>query len=329
MNGSEEVVVSSQIALVGDIGGTNARFALFDLSTQSLQQIQVLACKDYANIDQAITHYLNQQSVSPEQACLAFACPVHNAQVRMTNNHWYFDKQTLKTDLGLKQLRIINDFTALALALPVLSEKDLCQVGEGDSVKDKPKLVMGPGTGMGMAGLVRTQQGWLPIPTEGGHVDFAPRNELEVEVWRYLHRCFEHVSVERILSGSGLVNLYQALAAVSGQEISVVDPSYITTEGCEGTDKLACQTLEMFSEILGAVAGNAALTIGALGGVYIAGGIIPRFKAHFMKSGFRNAFIDKGRFRDYLNAIPSYLVLAEYPGLLGAAQGLVSSERLG
>ncbi|MGI0118080.1 glucokinase [Zooshikella sp. RANM57] len=322
--------MSSQVALVGDIGGTNARFALFDLTTQSLQQIQVLACKDYDNIDQAITHYLTQQHASPHKACLAFACPVHNAQVRMTNNHWHFDKQTLRDDLGLKQLRVINDFTALALALPALSAtEDLCQIGEGVAVEDKPKLVLGPGTGMGVAGLVRTQQGWLPIPTEGGHVDFAPRNELEVEVWRYLHRCFEHVSVERILSGSGLANLYQALAAVSGQQASVVDPSHITTEGCTGSDKIATQTLDLFSEILGSVAGNAALTIGALGGVYIAGGIIPRFKEHFVKSGFRNAFIEKGRFREYLSAIPTYLVLAEYPGLLGAAQGLLSSERLG
>ncbi|MBU2710651.1 glucokinase [Zooshikella harenae] len=321
--------MSSQVALVGDIGGTNARFALFDLTTQSLQQIQVLACKDYDNIDQAITHYLAQQSASPDKACLAFACPVHNAQVHMTNNHWHFDKQTLKASLGLQQLRVINDFTALALALPVLPSEDLCQVGEGKVVDDKPKLVLGPGTGMGVAGLVRTQQGWLPIPTEGGHVDFAPRNELEVEVWRYLHRCFEHVSVERILSGSGLANLYQALAAVSGQQASVVDPSHITTAGCKGSDKIASQTLDLFSEILGSVAGNAALTIGALGGVYIAGGIIPRFKAYFVQSGFRNAFIEKGRFREYLSAVPTYLVLAEYPGLLGATQGLLSSERLG
>ncbi|OZG75304.1 glucokinase [Hahella sp. CCB-MM4] len=321
-----------EFALVGDIGGTNARFALVEPGSTNLQHIEVLPCADYDNLDGAVLDYLERCQVTDvSEASIAFACPVHNDIVKMTNNHWVFSKKEVQSKLGLTSFKCINDFTAMALGVPHIAADQLIQVGgleaEDDRVMSaRARLVIGPGTGLGVSGLVKTRANWVPLSTEGGHVSFAPTTDLEISVLKVLMERFDRVSVERILCGDGLVNLYQSLAQVTSRESKYHKPSEITDAALKGEDELAEQTLAMFCKIFGQVAGDAALTIGALGGVYVCGGIIPRFTDFFKSSGFREAFENKGRMRGYLESIPVFVVMEAYTGLLGAAEALANSE---
>ncbi|WP_020407315.1 glucokinase [Hahella ganghwensis] len=323
---------NSEFALVGDIGGTNARFALVSPGSTDLQHIEVLPCADYDNLDGAVRDYLKRcQLDRVSEASIAFACPVHNDIVKMTNNHWVFSKREIQAKLGLDSLKCINDFTAMALGVPHIAADKLVQVGGPDADDDRvtsarARLVIGPGTGLGVSGLIRTKANWVPLSTEGGHVSYAPTSALEIEVLQYLMKLYDRVSVERILCGEGLVNLYRGLAQASQRDAVFSEPAEITEAALQHTDDLAEQTLSMFCRIFGQVAGDAALTIGALGGVYVCGGIIPRFTEFFKTSGFREAFEHKGRMRGYQEAIPVFVVMEAYTGLLGAAEALTNSE---
>jgi glucokinase len=219
---------------------------------------------------------------------------------------------------------VINDFSALALALPDLSAAELRPIGGGAPVPGAPKAVLGPGTGLGVAGLVPARGAWLPLAGEGGHVDFAPGDEREVEILRRLKRRWDHVSVERLLSGPGLVSLYQTLAELeAGGEVSEAPtPEAVVEAARAAEDGMAGAALRTFCAVLGAVAGDLALTLGALGGVYLAGGIVPRLGAAFDEAGFRRRFEAKGRFADYLARIPVYVVMAPHPALRGLARCL-------
>ncbi|WP_097458792.1 glucokinase [Mangrovitalea sediminis] len=320
-------MTDTQYALVGDIGGTNARFALVQPGSVELEQIQVLPCSDYANLDGAVADYLQRANVeSVSQACMAFACPVHGERIRLTNNHWSFDRNDMQQRLDLTTFKIINDFTAMALGVPHVSHERLVKIGGGEGDPARPRLVIGPGTGLGVSGLVRTKAAWVALSTEGGHVDFSPRDDVEFGVLRILRERFGRVSVERILCGQGLVNLYQALAELESRTARFTDPGEITRHALENDDALARETLTRFCEILGRVAGNGVLTLGALGGVYICGGIIPRFIDFFRETPFRAAFEDKGRMRGYMESVPVYVVTETYAGLLGAAEALTNDE---
>lgn len=314
-------------ALVGDIGGTNARFALVRPGSTELEQVLVLPCNDYPNLDGAVADYLERVGVaSISEACMAFACPVHGERIRMTNNHWSFDRHDMQRRLGLTTFKIINDFTAMALGVPHVGAERLVKVGGGDGDAARPRLVIGPGTGLGVSGLVRTKAAWVALSTEGGHVDFAPGDDVEIGVLRILRERFGRVSAERILCGQGLVNLYQALAELESQTAQFTDPGDITRHALENDDALAREALTRFCEILGRVAGDAVLTLGALGGVYICGGIIPRFIDFFRETPFRAAFEHKGRMRGYMESVPVYVVTETYAGLLGAAEALTNDE---
>ncbi|MFC6673023.1 glucokinase [Marinobacterium aestuariivivens] len=312
----------SEYALVGDIGGTNARLALVRPGSVELESIRTLACADYANLDEACLAYLAEVGVAAvDRACLAFACPVQGEQIRMTNNHWAFSRTEMQQRLGLEQFRLLNDFTAMALGMLHVRDDELVAVGGGESLAGSPRLVIGPGTGLGVSALVPAGSDWVPLSTEGGHVSFAPTDEVEVAVWRQLREQFGRVSVERILCGQGLVNLYRALAGYRALPAQFSEPAEITTAGLAG-DALARETLSRFCRILGEQAGDAVLTIGARGGVYLCGGILPRIRDFFLASAFREGFEAKGRFVDYLRSVPVWLCTADYPGLLGAAAGL-------
>lgn len=316
-------------SLIGDIGGTNARFALTRPGTVAPEHISVLPVRDYDNLHTAVEQYLREIGLQPGSiaaACFAFAGPVHLERIKLTNSHWSFSRNQLCQRLGLKTLKIINDFTAMALSIPYLSADQLVQVGGGVGGDNLPRLAIGPGTGLGMAGLVYSSCGWVPLATEGGHVDFAAVTPLEIQVLEKLTKRFGRVSVERILSGQGLVNLYQCLCELQGREPIHRQPQDITGAALNGQDPLAEASLHHFCEILGRVAGNAALTLGALGGVYIVGGIIPRFPDYFRHSGFRAAFEDKGRMKVLLEQIPVQVVMEPHPGLLGAAAALCNNE---
>ena len=314
-------------SLVGDIGGTNARFALVRSGDVTPEAVEVLACSHYDNLDGAIVDYLHRTCVEEVQdVCLAVASPVRGTQVRMTNNHWRFDSEEVRHKFGWNAFKVINDFTAMALGVPHVAAEKLIHVCGGPGDTRGSRLIIGPGTGLGVSGLVPLRNGWVPLMTEGGHVDFAPTNDTEMAVLRILKARFGRVSVERILCGQGLMNLYQALAEIQETAAPLDAPEKITAAALDHFDPLARQTLRHFCEILGRVAGNGVLTLGGTGGVYLCGGILPRFIDFFLESPFQKGFEDKGRMRPLLESTPVYVVMEGYTGLLGAAEALTNPE---
>jgi len=317
----------SDYALVGDIGGTNARLALVRPGGVRLERIEVLPCRDYPGLDAAVADYLRRAGIDGvSDACMAFACPVHADTIKMTNSPWQFSRRAMQQQLGLRVFKVINDFTAMALGVPHVLPEQLKKVGGEEGEPRYPRLVIGPGTGLGVSALVPARTDWIPLTTEGGHVDFAPTNDQEAGILKQLRRQFGRVSVERILSGAGMVNLHLARAALEGRAGRWQAASDITGAALVDGDSEALAVLRQFCEILGRVAGDAALTIGARGGVYVCGGIVPRFTDFLKTTGFRAAFEDKGRMRGYMTAIPVYVVTETYTGLLGAAAALNNQE---
>lgn len=320
-------MTTTNYSLVGDIGGTNARFALVRTGGIKPEAVEVLTCSNYDNLDSAIADYLQRSGVGEvQEVCLAVASPVSGTQVRMTNNHWRFDSEEVRSQFGWSAFKVINDFTAMALGVPHVTADKLVHVCGGPGNARRPRLVIGPGTGLGVSGLVPLQNGWVPLMTEGGHVDFAPTDDTEMAVLRILKARFGRVSVERILCGQGLLNLYQAHAEIQNVVAPLDAPEKITAAALDNSDPLARLTLRHFCEILGRVAGNGVLTIGGTGGVYLCGGILPRFIDFFLESPFQKGFEDKGRMRPLLESTPVFVVMEGYTGLLGAAEALTNPE---
>ncbi len=310
--------------LIADIGGTNARFALVSPGSLHALQPLVLSCADFPDPVAAARCYLDRirPAEAPRRAAFAVASPVCGDRVEMTNHVWRFSIQSVRDQLDLDRLDVVNDFTAVALAVPLLGDADRVAVGGGAADPACPVAVLGPGTGLGVSALVPTGAGWHPIATEGGHVTMAAADDREAQVLGWLRTRQDHVSAERVLSGPGLVNLHTALRALSGLPPEAVTPSELTRRAAGG-DRLAGEVLDMFFAMLGTVAGNLALTLGARGGVVIAGGIIPQVLPAFLASGFRRRFEDKGRFCTYLQAVPVHVAVHAYPAFLGLA-GLVA-----
>lgn len=308
--------------MVADIGGTNARFAL-EMSHQKFEYIEVLPCNDYDTIVDAAKEFLKRAgNLEVKHASVAIANPVVGDWLQMTNHHWAFSIETTRQALGLETLLFINDFTAQALAITKTQPEDLVQVGGFQPIENAPKAVIGPGTGLGVSGLVPSACGYVPLAGEGGHTSFPPFDDTEVMIWQYAKKKHGHVSAERFLSGAGLVLIYDALAEREGVKRQKMTPAEISERALSGTSPLCRLTLDIFCAMLGTVASNLALTLGARGGVYLCGGIIPRFIDYFKYSPFRNRFENKGRFDAYLAAIPVYVVLSQYPGITGAAVAL-------
>ncbi|MEI8394405.1 MAG: glucokinase [Rhodospirillaceae bacterium] len=304
--------------LIGDIGGTNARFALIDALGDLC--IEVLRCADYASLEAAIRDFLGRNTsgdAPPIGAAFAVAGPVTGDLVTLTNLSWQFSTRSLGNSLGLQSLIVINDFTAVALGVPRLGCGDYRPIGGGAPEPGTPIGVIGPGSGLGVSGLIPGQGGPIAIAGEGGHVTLAPTDDRECEVLGLLRRRFGHVSAERILSGPGLVTLFETLATLGGHTVQTLSAADITTAALAGTNSLCTDALEMFAGFLGTVAGNLALTLGARGGVYIAGGIAPRLGDWLEHSSFRRRFTEKGRHTAYLSRIPSYVVTHPLPAFLG------------
>jgi glucokinase len=304
-------------SLIADIGATNARFALVG-AAGAVEHVRVLACDDYATISDAIAAYLAADSLpSPRAAALAVASPVTGDLIALTNHPWSFSIAALKQHLALDRLIVVNDFTANALAMPHLHPDERFQVGGGSPAPEAPIAVLGPGTGLGVSGLLPTGSGWTALSGEGGHATMAPADERESLVLDHMRRRFDHVSAERLLSGPGLVNLYQTLCEIEGVPAAPFTPAQITDRRIGEAEPLCRAALEMFCAMLGTVASDLALVLGARGGVYIAGGIVPRLGARFAETGFRERFEAKGRFRPYLTAIPTYVVMHPILAFLG------------
>jgi len=310
---------AADCALVGDIGATNARFALV-APEGTLSKIRVLLCDDYATIAQAIAAYLaDVNGTKPVQAVLAVAASPADDQVSMTNHPWTFSIEALRRQLGMRALDVVNDFHAAAAAVPHLSESERVKIGPGEPAPGAPIAVIGPGTGLGMSTLVPTSQGMLPLPGEGGHATMAPADTRESAVLDHMRARYDHVSAERVLSGPGLVNLYNTLCEISRRPAAPLTAAQITDPKRGAQDACAREATEMFCAMLGTVAGNLALTLGARGGVYIAGGIVPKLGDAFAKSLFRTRFEAKGRFNTYLARIPTYVIVHPFAALLGAS----------
>jgi glucokinase len=314
--------------LVADIGGTRLRAALSNAGAPP-HAMRELACADYPGPAEALAAYIAASGAHPVAACLAVAGPVEGDEFRFTNNPWAFSREALREQLGFERLLLKNDFEALALALPSLAGDDLHALGPLATLAAERRTlaVLGPGTGLGVAALVPhacgATAGWSALPGEGGHVGFAPQDDLEREIDQVLRREIPRVTNETILCGAGLARLYQALAVVEG--IAVVDavlPAEVTRRALEGRDPLAARTVEVFCAVLGAVAGDVALLTGARGGVFIGGGIAPRLLSLLERSRFRQRFEDKGVQQAYVRAIATSLIVAPVPALAGAVAAL-------
>jgi len=312
--------------LIADIGGTNARFALVPAGGGEAVSPLTLPCTDYPGPAEAAQAYLNavKPEMAPDRAAFAVACPILGDHVEMTNHSWRFSIEAVRQQLGLEHLRLVNDFIAVALAVPLLGDQDLLRIKDGHPDRSAPIVVMGPGTGLGVSLLVPNGTGWTAIPAEGGHSTLPAATEDEAKIIATLRRRHGHVSAERLLSGPGLTNIHSALCEIAGRPSEPLSPAEVTRLAAEG-DALAAKTLEHFFEMLGTVAGNLALICGARGGVALAGGVLPRLIPQLQASGFAKRFISKGRFRDYLEPIPVALMTHTYPAFVGLA-GLVQGK---
>jgi glucokinase len=312
--------------LLGDVGGTNARFAWQAGAGLPIESVCTYPCKDHESLLKALQHYLKEQGKPVPHSCsIGIATPLVGDDVKMTNHHWSFSISALERELGVKRLLVINDFTALALSLPSLPSSDLLQVGGGQPRAGAPVALIGPGTGLGVSGLLPAPRGGglVPITGEGGHVTLSATNEREEAVVGELRQRFGHASAERALSGPGLVNLYQVLCRLDGVSERLSTAAEVSDAATGQTNPQAVEALATFLSLLGTVAGNLALSLGALGGVYVGGGILPRLGNRIAQSGFRAAFEQKGRYRDYLAPIPIYVITAKQsPALAGASRAL-------
>jgi glucokinase len=309
-------------ALVADIGGTNARFALANLDTLELSEIRQIRCADHPSLAAALGAYVTSLSSPPRRAAIAVAAPVTGTDISLTNSSWSFGKDTLCRALGLEQLDVLNDFEALALSLPHLAGTELCQIGGAPPPEHATKAVLGPGTGFGVAGLVWSGGGWTALPGEGGHMSLAAADEQELALLERLRKGRAHLSAERVLSGPGLAELYQAITQSRGLSPAELEPNDVLVLGLSGEDDVAVEALDRFIAWLGRFAGDAALLLGARGGVYLGGGIAPKLVAKLSSGAFRKAFEAKGRMAAYLAPIPLYVILAEFATLKGAAVSL-------
>jgi glucokinase len=295
--------------LLGDIGATNARFAL--LADGILGPIKYFPVAEFPQFSDVVDAFFNgeRRPLTVHRAALAVAGPVAEDRCVLTNCPWTIDAHELCTEFGLSEVHLCNDFEVIALSLPYLATEDLYVLGGGKAVGGAPMAVLGPGTGLGVACLVPSSQGSVAIATEGGHASMAATSRREEAVIDYLRQQFGHVSAERVVSGAGLENLYRAVVALDGVDAPQRDAAEITTAALKAGCPIAKAALELFCAMLGTIAGNIALTFGARGGVYIAGGIAPRIADFMSGSDFRVRFEHKGRFRNYVEAIPSNVIL--------------------
>lgn len=324
---ADSATASAGARLLGDVGGTNARFAWQAGAGAPLEDILALSTTDHASIADALKDYLARTGrPAPASCAIGIANPITGDHVRMTNSHWSFSIDAVRRALGFERFVVINDFTALALALPDLGPAELRQLGGGAAIAGAAMALIGPGTGLGVSGLLpgTTPGQWVPVQGEGGHVTLAATSPREAALLQILRDEFGHASAERAVSGMGLEALHMALARLDGAAPSAaLAAAEISARALAGDDARCVETLALFCGFLGNVAGNLALTLGARGGVYIGGGIVPRLGEAFTNSTFRERFEDKGRFRAYLQAIPVFVIHAEVsPALLGAARAL-------
>ena len=310
--------------MVGDIGGTNARFALVAPGKSELMSIKTLQCTKFETVQEAIKSYLSSiNDAEIISACIASAGTTHLDVFKPANNDWVINKSNVSSALNDIQVNWINDFSAQALATTTLKSNDVIVINQGAVQPERVRLVIGPGTGLGTCGLINSSNGWVPLPAQGGHSDFAPNSSLEIEIWTLLQKQFGHVAVERILSGPGIVNLYKALCQINEKEVLFNSPSEITSAAIKvNPDSMSKETLHLFCRIFGSVTGTIALSTGCLGGIYITSDLVRNFLDFFIDSDFLKSFEDKGRLKYYMTDIPIFISKKENMGLIGSTYQL-------
>ena len=311
--------MTTSINLVADIGGTNIRVGIAD-ATGAIKALTVFQCREYAGLSDVLKKYIGDNNINDMQinACLAIACPVDNDLISMTNLPWEFSKSAIKSELNLDKLLLINDYTAIAHSVPYLTKDQKVQIGKGEVVPGRPISICGPGTGLGVANVVPHGESWISLGGEGGHVDFAPIDEVEQHILKFLLKKYSHVSYEQLLSGLGIEQIYQALCDYHGETAKNYGAKDISGNAVENTCARCVETLEQFCKTLGSFAGNLSLTLGSFSGVYIAGGIVPRFIEFIKNSEFRIRFEEKGRLSPFNSNIPTYVITESQPGIIGA-----------
>lgn len=315
--------------LFADIGGTNARFAVLTDSHAELRHFDTVETRSHATIEEALeVAVLDRTSVRPRTLVFAVAGPIREERTQLTNCPWVVVPRELIATFDLDHVILFNDFEALALSLPGLGPADLVAVGDGLPPDAGTKVVIGPGTGLGAAGLVHAAHMWVPVPGEGGHIDLAPVTERDRAYWPHIERVGERVSGETIVCGSGLLRLYRALAATDGKAPAATTPAEVTA-AAEAGDPLAAEALALFAVHLGRVAGNLALTFLARGGVYLAGGIAPRIAAVLQSGAFRAAFEDKYPHEELLRGMATAIVVHDRPALAGLVAFARTPTRFG
>jgi len=316
--------MSEPFMLIGDIGGTNARFAQARPDETGFSGELTLSCADYETAEQGIAAYLERSgSASPAVICLAAAGPVVDDCVRFTNNHWVINGHELRQKYPSAKVQLLNDFEAIAYSIPMLGQNDLATVGlvpsELEGKSEFNLAVIGPGTGLGAGGLLRRANGNYPIVGEGSHAGFAPETRMQFKVLKQLRQRYERVSDEHLISGPGLENIYWALCQIHGKPEIRITAAEIFSRVLANEDVIAAESTQLFYEALGQVAGNLALALGAFDGVYLAGGIVKRYPDLLKTSNFRSGFENKGSHRSLMEGVPTLLILHPQPGLLGAS----------
>ncbi|KTD05915.1 glucokinase [Legionella gratiana] len=313
-------------AIVADIGGTFARFACVRLENLAIDKVEIYTCAAFSSLEAVLLTYQEQYKLQEiKQVVIAIACPVFDDMICMTNTHWRFSISALKQKLNLTELKVLNDFNAIAMSLPALSAQQVFQIGRGTANKDSVRAVLGAGTGLGVAYLISNELGYSAYAGEGGHVSWGAKTDQEWFIYCYLKKQYAHISYERLLSGHGLENLYQALAALNQKDNAPMPAAQIIAMALAKQCAIAEAAVAQFFAILGSYAGDLALTFAAFGGIYIAGGIVPRLISLLHHSDFRVRFEEKGRFSEFNIQIPTFIITAEQPGILGAAVYLKQS----
>lgn len=313
--------------LLGDVGGTNVRWAWQPDPASKLTHVRVQLTRDHASIIDSMRSFIHEHALPPPRsAAIGVAAAIASDVVRVTNHPWVFSIDAVRKDLRMERLLVLNDFAALAHAVPALEDGDLRHIGAAKAVEGATIAVIGPGTGLGVSGLVADGRGgWRVIAGEGGHVTLPFGSTREAQVLAALQERFGHASAERAISGPGLVNLYEAICCVDGKAPEALEPTLVVARsdpGMAGHNPACEEAVLIFAGLLGSVAGNLALTLGARGGVFVGGGIVKRLGERLAALPFRQRFEDKGRFRPYMQAIPTSVIVAEHAALIGAARAL-------
>ena len=317
-------------ALIGDIGGTNARFALIADAGAAVEHLPTLHTADHATIDDAIrATVFDHTTLRPKTAILALAGPIAGDEVPLTNCDWVVAPKRLIGELGFSDVILLNDFEALSLCLPGLADDDVDPIGGGEHVPLGARVVVGPGTGLGAGALIHARGAWIPVPGEGGHIDLAPMTAGDMALWPHLEHQDGRISGETLLSGSGMVRLYRGLARRDGIAERFATPADITTAGLAGTDPTAQETVALFAIYLGRLAGNLALVFAATGGVYLAGGISTKIAPALKTGAFREAFVNKYPHRHHLEQMATAIITKPYAALAGIADFARAPRRFG